>query len=189
MNIVFGLDMSTLSSGYSVFNGNELKDYGIWKQDKKLIWRDRCVNMGDELSKLIEVYSPSFIYCEDTILSGECGGNVQTIKMLSVLQGIILGVCSVHNVEIKFLMPSKWRSDLGVYDGTRDGTKRPIMKYKTIQKLNKIFGLDLFYDLEKPKSVKNQDDIGDAIGVAYSQINPVVSIPVKKGMGRKANIK
>lgn len=189
MNTIFGLDMSTLSSGYSVFIDKELKDYGIWKQDKKLLWRDRCINMGNELSKLIEVYSPSFIYCEDTILSGECGGNVQTIKMLSVLQGIILGVCSVHNVEIKFLMPSRWRSDLGVYDGTRDGTKRPVMKYKTIQKVNDIFKLSLFYNLEKPKSVKNEDDIGDAIAIAYSQINPVDSIPVRKGIGRKANIK
>lgn len=190
MKKVVGLDMSTLSSGYSVFDGTKLKDYGIWKQDKKILWRDRCINMGDELSKLIEVCSPSFIYCEDTILSGECGGNVQTVKMLSVLQGIVLGVCSVHNVEVKFLMPSAWRRDFGVYDGTREGTKRPIMKYKTIQKVNDIFGLDLFYNVDIPKSVKNQDDIGDAIGIAYSQICPVGSSQsIKKGMGRKAKLK
>lgn len=187
-NIIVGLDMSTLSSGYSIFDGKKLKKYGVWKQDKKILWRDRCINMGNELSNLLDVYSPSFIYCEDTILSGQCGGNVQTVKMLSVLQGIILGVSAVHNTEIKFIMPTTWRSDLGIYTGSREDTKRDMMKLKTIEKVNEIFGLDLFYNIEKPKSLKNQDDIGDAIGIAYSQINPV-STPIKKGMGRKANIK
>lgn len=189
-NTILGLDMSTLSSGYSVFNcKKKLVDYGVWKQDKKVLWRDRCINMGNELSKLIDVCSPSLIYCEDTILSGECGGNVQTVKMLSVLQGIVLGVSNVHGVEIEFLMPSAWRRDLGVYDGTREGTKRPMMKYKTIQVVNQIYGLDLFYNLNIPKSVKNQDDIGDAIGIVHSQLFPVENITKQKGMGRKAKTK
>lgn len=182
--------MSTLSSGYSVFNcKKKLVDYGVWKQDKKVLWRDRCINMGNELSKLIDVCSPSLIYCEDTILNEELGGNVQTIKMLSVLQGIVLGVSNVHGVEIEFLMPSAWRRDLGVYDGTREGTKRPMMKYKTIQVVNQIYGLDLFYNLNIPKSVKNQDDIGDAIGIVHSQLFPVENITKQKGMGRKAKTK
>ena len=189
-NTILGLDMSTLSSGYSVFNcKKKLVDYGVWKQDKKVLWRDRCINMGNELSKLIDVCSPSLIYCEDTILNGELGGNVQAIKMLSVLQGIVLGVSNVHGVEIKFLMPSAWRRDLGVYDGTREGTKRPMMKYKTIQVVNQIYGLELFYNLNIPKSVKNQDDIGDAIGIAHSQLFPVENITKQKGMGRKAKTK
>lgn len=182
--------MNTLSSGYSVFDSKKkLVDYGVWKQDKKVLWRDRCINMGNELSKLIDVCSPSLIYCEDTILNGELGGNVQTVKMLSVLQGIVLGVSNVHGVEIKFLMPSAWRRDLGVYDGTREGTKRPMMKYKTIQVVNQIYGLELFYNLNIPKSVKNQDDIGDAIGIAHSQLFPVENITKQKGMGRKAKTK
>ena len=189
-NTILGLDMSTLSSGYSVFDSKKkLVDYGVWKQDKKVLWRDRCINMGNELSKLIDVYSAYLIYCEDTILNGELGGNVQTIKMLSVLQGIVLGVSNVHGVEIEFLMPSAWRRDLGVYDGTREGTKRPMMKYKTIQVVNQIYGLDLFYNLNIPKSVKNQDDIGDAIGIVHSQLFPVENITKQKGMGRKAKTK
>lgn len=35
-NTIVGLDMSTLSSGYSVFDSKKkLVDYGVWKQDKK----------------------------------------------------------------------------------------------------------------------------------------------------------
>lgn len=177
--------MSTKSSGYSVFKNGKLIKFGVWKQKQEVAWRERCIYMGNELSKLIDTYSPFFIYCEDTILSGECGNNVQTVKQLSVLQGIVLGVCAVHNVKIEFLMPSKWRSDLGVYDGTRNGTKRPIMKWKTIEKVNHIFSLELVYDLDKPKSVKNDDDIGDAIGIVWSQIKPTET---SKGFGKKPNI-
>lgn len=184
-NVVIGLDMSTKSSGYSVFKNGKLIKFGVWKQKQEIAWRERCIYMGNELSTLLDTYSPFFIYCEDTILSGECGNNVQTVKQLSVLQGIVLGVCAVHNVKIEFLMPSKWRSDLGVYDGTRDGTKRPVMKWKTVEKVNHIFGLELFYDLDKPKSVKNDDDIGDAIGIAWSQIKPTET---SKGFGKKPNI-
>lgn len=184
-NVIIGLDMSTKSSGYSVFKNGKLIKFGVWKQKQEIAWRERCIYMGNELSTLLDTYSPFFIYCEDTILSGECGNNVQTVKQLSVLQGIVLGVCAVHNVKIEFLMPSKWRSDLGVYDGTRDGTKRPVMKWKTIEKINYIFGLELFYDLDKPKSVKNDDDIGDAIGIAWSQIKPT---EISKGFGKKPNI-
>lgn len=184
-NVIIGLDMSTKSSGYSVFKNGKLIKFGVWKQKQEIAWRERCIYMGNELSELIDTYSPFFIYCEDTILSGECGNNVQTVKQLSVLQGIVLGVCAVHNVKIEFLMPSKWRSDLGVYDGTREGTKRPIMKKKTIDKVNAIFGTNLYYDVDKPKSVKNDDDIGDAIGVAWSQIKPTET---SKGFGKKPNI-
>lgn len=184
-NVIIGLDMSTKSSGYSVFKNGKLIKFGVWKQKQEIAWRERCIYMGNELSTLLDTYSPFFIYCEDTILSGECGNNVQTVKQLSVLQGIVLGVCAVHNVKIEFLMPSKWRSDLGVYDGTRDGTKRSVMKWKTIEKINHIFGLELFYDLDKPKSVKNDDDIGDAIGIAWSQIKPT---EINKGFGKKPNI-
>ena len=45
--------------------------------------------------------------------------------------------------------------------------------------------MDLFYDLDKPKSVKNDDDIGDAIGIAWSQIKPT---EISKGFGKKPNI-
>ena len=184
-NVIIGLDMSTKSSGYSVFKNGKLIKFGVWKQKQEIAWRERCIYMGNELSVLLDTYSPFFIYCEDTILSGECGNNVQTVKQLSVLQGIVLGVCAVHNIKIEFLMPSKWRSDLGVYDGTREGTKRSVMKLKTIEKVNHIFGLELKYDLDKPKSVKNEDDIGDAIGIAWSQIKPTET---SKGFGKKPNI-
>ena len=57
------------------------------------------------------------------------------------------------------------------------------------EKVNEIYGLNLFYNLNIPKSVKNQDDIGDAIGIVHSQLFPVENITKQKGMGRKAKTK
>ena len=65
------------------------------------------------------------------------------------------------------------------------------MKYKTIEKVNEIYNLALYYDIEKPKTVKNQDDIGDAVGIVHSQLFPIKQEDIlkKAKIGRKANIK
>ena len=57
---------------------------------------------------------------------------------------------------------------MGLFDGTKEGTKRTEMKRKSIEKVNELFGLGLVW--KSPSSVRNQDDIADAVLVAYSQI-------------------
>ena len=48
----------------------------------------------------------------------------------------------------------------------RDGTKREEMKQKSIELVNKEFGLDLKWISKSSKF--NQDDISDSILIAYS---------------------
>ena len=164
MKYTIGLDMSTKSSGYSVFADDKLVTYGLWQKDNS-DWRERCVEMGKCLSKLLTSYPDSIIYCEDTIGTP----NIATIKKLSVLQGVILGIATAHNVKIYFLSPSTWRSELELFTGSRKDTERELMKEHTVNYINKQFGLDLFY---KYKSAKSQDDIADSIAIAWSRIKP-----------------
>ena len=49
----------------------------------------------------------------------------------------------------------------------------------SIEKANKLFGLDLLW--VSPKSTRNQDDVADAILVAYSQIK-------KKHIGKPTSL-
>ena len=46
--------------------------------------------------------------------------------------------------------------------------KRVVQKEKAVKKANELFGLDLVWVSEN--SSKNQDDIAEAILIAYSQI-------------------
>ena len=72
-------------------------------------------------------------------------------------------------MPIQFVLPQKWRSDIGIFDGTREGTKRDVLKKKSVEKANELFGLDLNW--VSPSSSKNDDDISDAILLGWSQIH------------------
>ena len=61
---------------------------------------------------------------------------------------------------------NEWRSKVGLFDGKRESTKREEMKQKSIELVNKEFGLDLKWFSKSSKF--NQDDISDSILIAYS---------------------
>lgn len=173
--IYCGLDMSSKSSAFSIFDNNKLMDYGLWKIPDDIIdWRDRILWMGNQLDEFIKNHKIDKLYCEDVPL---IMNNPQTLKILSALQGMIIGVCSSNNIKPIFINVSQWRSDLGLFTGKQKDTKREEMKKSSIEYANKTFGLELIW--KSPSSKFNEDDIADAINVVYSQIID------KKAFGRK----
>lgn len=162
--ITMGVDGSTKSTGYSVFKDKELIAYGVIKAEDE-DWRKRIAIQGPQLAKLLANYRPDKIYMEDVPLKAQ---NPLTLVQLGAVQGFFYGLSATFETPIVFIKPSNWRSPMGLFDGTRDGTKRVEMKRKSIEKANKLFGLDLIW--KSPSSKFNEDDIADAVLVAYSQI-------------------
>lgn len=175
--IVCGLDMSSKKSGYSLFQDNQLIDYGIWQPPDDISnWRDRVLWMGEQLNQYISNRHIDKIYIEDVPLINK---NPQTLHILSCLQGVILGLITAHNISVDFIAVSKWRSDLGLFTGKRKDTERELMKQSSIEYANKKFDLQLNWVSKCSK--KNDDDIADAINIAYSQIKP-------NAFGRKTKV-
>ena len=169
--IVMGLDCSTKSSGWAIFEENELIDYGVIKSIMS-DWRERLFHQGLMLGEIIDKYKPEKIYMEDVPLyhAGVQNRGSKVLMMLGAVQGLIYGVAASRGINIEFLQPSAWRSPLGLFDGTKQGTHRDEMKKKSVEKANKLFGLELIY--KSPSSKFNEDDVSDAILVAYSQVGP-----------------
>lgn len=165
--VIMGIDASTTSSGWSIFNNGKLVDYGVIKP-KGSDWRGRLIAQGPEIRKIIKKYRPDKIYMEDVPLK-KSGGSM-TLVILGAVQGAILGIAASYGVEIDFLSPSQWRSEVGLFDGTRKGTERSELKKHSIELVNKLFGLELKW--VTPSSKFNEDDIADAVLVAYSQLKP-----------------
>lgn len=159
-----GVDASTKSTGWSIFDGKELIGYGIIKPDGK-DWRERIVNQAPKLIEIINKYHPEKIYMEDVPLKAQ---NPHVLVQLGAVQGFFYGVAASFDIPIEFLAPSQWRSPMGLFDGTREGTKRAEMKRKSVEKANELFGLNLIW--KSPSSKFNEDDIADAVLVAYSQV-------------------
>lgn len=161
--ISIGLDLSTSCSGYGVFKDNKLIAYGAIKP-KGDDWRDRIMDETMQLAGLLKKYSPDKLYIED--VPKKPGNN--TLLKLGAVHGMILSLCAGFKLNPTFLLPNEWRRKIGLYDGTREGLKREVLKEKAIIMANDIFGLDL--EWHGANSKKSQDDIAEAILIAYSQI-------------------
>lgn len=163
--VVMGIDGSTSSSGWAIFEteGSKRLDSGrIYPKDED--WRDRIGQEWEMFNQIFEKYHPEKIYMEDVPMKD----GKPTILKLGAVQGMIICLAAQYGAEIKFLLPSEWRSGLGLYDGTRQGTHREVLKKKAVETANKLFNLNLLWVKEKSK--KNEDDEAEALLIAYSQI-------------------
>lgn len=158
-----GIDASTSATGWSIFEDDKLIAHGVIKP-KGSDWQDRIKQEWPLLCKIAEKYKPEKIYIEDVPLKD----GKKTLIMLGAVQGMILGFSAYENIPVEFLLPSDWRGALGLYDGTREGTQREVLKKKAIEMVNKKFGLNLLW--VAPKSKRNEDDTAEAILIAYSQV-------------------
>lgn len=177
---ILSIDGSTTATGYALFEDGKLIDYGVIKSEKS-DWRLRIFDMSDTLSKYIEKHKPiDRIYMEDVPLKQ---GTTKTTLMLGVLQGTMMGMAVTHGSFIEFISVGTWRKKVGLFDG--NGIKREDMKFKSIEKANELFGLNLKWVSKSSK--KNEDDISDSILIGWSQINPIEEKP-KRRIGKKVTI-
>lgn len=163
--IVMGIDGSTTSSGWAIFESDGCIRIASGRiRPKGDNWRDKIEEEWIMFSKLLEKYKPQKIYMEDVPMKD----GKPTIMKLGAVQGMAICLAAQYGVDIKFLLPSDWRSNIGLFDGTRQGTKREILKKKAVETANKLFGLNLLWVKEKSKF--NEDDEAEAILITYSQI-------------------
>ena len=163
--IVIGIDGSTSSSGWAVFESEECKRIDSGRiQPKGEDWREKIQEEWLMFGQIFEKYHPQKIYIEDVPMKD----GKPTILKLGAVQGMAICLAAQYGAEIQFLLPSEWRSGLSLYDGTCQGTHREVLKRKAVETANKLFGLELLWVKEKSK--KNEDDEVEAILIAYSQI-------------------
>lgn len=163
--IIMGIDGSTSSSGWAIFERENCKRIDSGRiQPKGEDWREKIQQEWFIFSQIFEKYRPQKVYMEDVPMKD----GKPTILKLGAVQGMAICLAAQYGAEIQFLLPSEWRSGLNLYDGTRQGTHREVLKKGAVETANKLFGLDLLWVKEKSK--KNEDDEAEALLIAYSQI-------------------
>ena len=165
--IIMGIDGSTTSSGWAIFDSERCKRIASGRvKPKGEDWREKIAYEWQSFSEIVKKYAPEKIYMEDVPMKD----GKSTILKLGSVQGMAICLATQYGVEINFLLPSEWRSGLGLFDGTRQGTHRDILKRKAVEMANQLFNLNLAWVKEKSK--KNEDDEAEALLIAYSQIKP-----------------
>ena len=158
MNIL-ALDLSTKSSGYAIYEGDNLKDHGcITSSSTNLI--KRIYIMRDAIDKILQENEIDKIVVEEVRPEGGYGvGNQKTHKALMYLQAALeFLIYDSHNkVTIEYIYPSSWRASCGIKNGR--GVKRMTLKEADIEFVKETFGITV------------NDDEADAICIGYAQNN------------------
>ena len=187
--------MSSHKSGYALFVNKELVDYGAWEMTnaQESDWRKRIAFMANCVGQYCVRHDVDVIYAEDVPPTLE---NSQTVKVLSALQGMLIAISILNDIDINFIPVKTWKQKIGINlasskannackkrikesfgkDATKNLNKvknwtKAWEKKLSVDYVNHVFGLDLIY--KSPSSKFNNDDIADSINIAWSQIGSV----------------
>lgn len=165
--LILCLDMATKKTGYGLLDDSaNLYDCGVIRTNSDEP-RLRIKEIYSAIESIINSHDICHIVFEDVPVTSH--NNLKTGKDLCILQGSILSLCFKYDISFSFYAPSAWRSIVGLYDGTRQGTKRAVQKQKAVDKVNYVYGLDFVYNETETKTRRTDDDKAEAIclGLAY----------------------
>ena len=160
--ITLALDLSTKSSGWAIFDNQELKDYGCITAGSANLF-NRIDRMVEGINELFDTYSISRVIIED-VYPEDVHNNQNVFNALKYLQGFVLHTLDRHSItDIKFLVASEWRKICGIHTGR--GVKRESLKPKDKAFVQSQFGISV------------NDDIADAICIGFAAVGGVIKEP------------
>ena len=137
---ILAFDQSSNLSGWSLFENNQYSCSGAIDKHKISDTDKRIGEMGVAICDKIDELQPDCVVIENI----QAQSGINTVILLARLQGFILGWCYVHNIEVKIIGPSQWRSALSFKQGA--GVKRKELKAQSINYVKDKYGLDVSED-------------------------------------------
>lgn len=166
--MILGLDLATTKTGYAILNNDKslLCHGAIRTLSKEPL--DRITEIYLFLEDILTQYDIHVIAVEDVPLTQR--NNLKVGKDLCILQGAICALSIRYNKQFILYSPTSWRSIVGTYDGTREGTKRAIQKEKAVHMVNDLYNLEFEYYENETKTKITNDDEAEAILIALAYI-------------------
>lgn len=169
-----GIDASSSCTGIGIFDNKKLIFYTKVRPKKDKGFRENTCQIIDEVIDILKEYKVEQVYMEDIpqfVKQGSRGKALtKTLCCLGCVQGVFYRIISYeNNIPIQYVDVDEWRKEMGFLLGKE--RKRPQMKQKAIDYVNDKFGLDLFFKQDS-QTIKNDDDIAEAICIVWSQIRP-----------------
>ena len=159
------LDMSTFSTGFAVFIGDKLVDYGYIYQPKSVKWdTKRISHMKKEIARLVVKYNINCVCMENVIFKTR-----KVLYALSKLQGVVAEyLYTEKHIPYALIEPISWKRSADINRGGsyEDKEKRIASKEKTVDVVKIDYGIDLrekFKDSPSDLSEICAYDVADAI--------------------------
>lgn len=136
--IVLALDQALETSGYGVFENNNLIHSGTFKVNKDQEIHERLVEFAGNLSKLHERFCFDFVAFEGI----QYQNNAETHKKLAYVQATLILWCYDKGIRYTIIPPSAWRCELG----GGFGKTRKEQKARAIEYVKERFGTEVTSD-------------------------------------------
>lgn len=151
--IMISFDESTKSTGYAVFEGKKLINYGAIQENSKNV-NERVLDILNQVEELItDTYSPETVVIENVQITM----SAPTAKALMGLQFAIELLCYKYNIECVSVRSAHWRKVLGLSNSPK--IKRAEKKQQAMDYVKNKYGID-----------EKIDDVTDAICIGESYI-------------------
>lgn len=152
---VCGIDASTKSSGIALLSDSgELLDYALVQHNNPNV-ETRIDQMIMSLTERLTDWNPSYVFMEDSWNKL----NVETSKKLTMIIGAVNYWCLLNNKWFVKLLPSAWRSQIGIKTGKN--VKRNELKEKAIEYVSTQFNINV------------NDDVAESIGLAMAGLDMI----------------
>lgn len=146
------IDSSTRKTGVASWEDGELADYQLLDVSDITDTAKRMDSMSIAIITVLDLYNPDIVWIEETWSAA----NVETTKKLTMILGIVYAWCLIHKKEFHSVLPSQWRSWVGLPQGKK---KRKELKEMDIEYVSKTYKLDV------------PEDVADAICVGAGVLN------------------
>lgn len=125
---ILAFDQASITSGWSVFDNEELIGYGKWSSDGSKS-TERIAKTKYWIASMIKKWKPDEVIFEDIQLhsfqkNGMTGDAVITFKKLAHLQGVLKNYCYEMGLPYQVVPPATWRAYSEVKGKERTDKKR-----------------------------------------------------------------
>lgn len=159
--VILALDLSTKSSGYAVYENQDLIEHGYFTASSSNIYH-RIHKMCDEIKTICLNNKIDKAIIED-VVPEDVHSNQKVFKALMYLQGFVTDVLDSLSIPFEFFVASEWRKKCGIRTGR--GIKRESLKPQDIQFVQNQFG------------IKVNDDEADAICIGFAFVGGEIKQP------------
>lgn len=147
---ILSLDQSTRITGWSLFEDSKYVKSGVIDLHKIKDTDERSKQMAVEICKLIENTKPDCTIIEEV----QQQSNVSTVIKLARIQGVAIGFCAAHNIDLHILTPSRWRSVLQYKQGPK--IKREELKQQSRDFVKNVLRLNIESEDENEATAMNE---------------------------------
>ena len=127
--IILALDQASVTSGYSVFDNDQLIDSGTFTINQGHVGQ-RLVKIKNKVLELIVQYHVEHLIFEDIQMQQQ---NVVTYKALAEVLGILEMTTSEMKIPYNIIPPSTWRAGLNIKGRVRAEQKKNAQIYALTQ--------------------------------------------------------